>query len=78
MATANASSGSSESPVSGAAGTRQERSAGRERSGQESGRSDRELDCEPCGAGGSGRESEHEQVAEPKPKPKTPDVDLVR
>ena len=55
-------------------GKSRERSAGRERAGQESGRPDRELDREPGGAGGSGRESEHEQAAEPKPK--TPDVDL--
>ena len=51
-----------------------ERSAGRERAGQDFGRSDRELDREPGGAGGSGRESEHEKAVEQKPK--TPDVDL--
>jgi len=55
-------------------GNSRERSAGRERAGQEPGRADRELDREPGGAGGSGRESEHEQAAGPKPK--TPDVDL--
>ena len=43
-----------------------------ERAGQESGRAEREFDCGPGGAGGSGRE--HEKAAEPKPK--TPDVDL--
>ena len=51
-----------------------ERHAGRERAGQEPRRAERELDREPGGAGGSGRESEHEQAAGPKPK--TPDVDL--
>ena len=53
-----------------------ERSAGRERAGQDSDRADREHDRGPGGAGGFGRESEHEKAAEPKPK--TPDVDLGR
>ena len=57
-------------------GKSRERSARRERAGQDSGRADREHDRGPGGAGGSGRESEHEKAAEPKPK--TPDVDLGR
>ena len=55
-------------------GKSRERSAGRERAGQESGRPEREIDRGPGGAGGSGREPEHENAAEPKPM--TPDVDL--
>ena len=73
-ATHTTSNGSSENPASGAAGTLRERSAGRERAGQESGRPERELDRGPRGAGGSGREPEREKAAGPKPK--TPDVDL--
>ena len=41
-------------------GNSRERSAGRERAEQESGRADRERDREPGGAGDSVRESEHE------------------
>ena len=55
-------------------GNSRKRSAGGERAGQDSGRSNRELDREPGGADDSGRESEHEKAAEPNPK--TPDVDL--
>ena len=55
-------------------GKSRERSAGRERAGQESGRPEHVLDRGPGGAGGSGRESEHENAAGSKPK--TPDVDL--
>jgi len=53
-------------------GNSRQRSAGRERAGQDSGRTERELDRGPCDAGGSGREPEHEKAAGPKP----PDVEL--
>ena len=55
-------------------GKSRERSAGRERAGQESGWPERELDRGPGGAGGSRREAEHEKAAEPTPK--TPDADF--
>ena len=45
---------------------------GQREPGRESGRTDREFDCEPGGAGGSGRGGEYEKAAEPK----VPDVDL--
>ena len=47
-------------------GKSRERSSGRERAGQESGRPECELDRGPGDAGGSDRESEHEKAAEPK------------
>ena len=51
-----------------------DRSAGRERSGQDSGRPDREIDREPDRAGSPGRDSGREKAAQPKQK--TPDFDL--
>lgn len=51
-----------------------DRSAGRERSGQDSGRLDRVINRGPGHADGPGRDSGHEKAAEPKQK--TPDFDL--
>ena len=61
-------------PASGAAGSRGSGAPGASEPGMSPAGRNRELDREPGGAGGSGRESEHEQAAGPKPK--TPDVDL--